>query len=79
MLTWLSPSSLPKPLGPILHRIVFRRDYVSLNPFLSPCDFHTMAVFAAESSRLGLQPLDIEEHLESYHLLMSNELSMRWS
>ncbi|MBV36843.1 MAG: hypothetical protein CMP47_15545, partial [Rickettsiales bacterium] len=35
--------------------------------------------FAAESSRLGLQPLDIEEHLESYHLLMSNELSMRWS
>ncbi|KAK0109667.1 hypothetical protein ONS95_002348 [Cadophora gregata] len=38
-----------------------------------------MAVYVAESSRLGLQTLNIEEHLESYHWLMSNEMSMIWS
>ncbi|KAH7409351.1 GNAT domain-containing protein [Cadophora sp. MPI-SDFR-AT-0126] len=38
-----------------------------------------MVVFAAESDRLCLQTLNVEEHLDSYHLLMSNELSMKWS
>ncbi|KAG4442045.1 hypothetical protein IFR05_002439 [Cadophora sp. M221] len=38
-----------------------------------------MAVYAAESSRLYLQTLSIDDHLESYHRLASNDASMMWS
>ena len=79
MFTWLSPSSLPILATRSPSKHVSSQHYVSFNSYLFSCNIEVMAVFAAESSRLGLQPLDIEEHLESYHWLMSNELSMRWS
>ncbi|KAJ5053994.1 uncharacterized protein L3040_000282 [Drepanopeziza brunnea f. sp. 'multigermtubi'] len=38
-----------------------------------------MHPYVAESSRLYLQELNEEIHLQTYHALMSNEKSMMWS
>ncbi|CAL3969495.1 unnamed protein product [Diplocarpon coronariae] len=38
-----------------------------------------MAIYSAESSRLYLQKLDIEEHLQSYHELIKEPRAMMWS
>jgi hypothetical protein len=38
-----------------------------------------MAKYAAESERLWLQLLSVEEHLDDYHLIVSNEKAMMWS
>ncbi|PVH76269.1 acyl-CoA N-acyltransferase [Cadophora sp. DSE1049] len=38
-----------------------------------------MAVYAAESSRLWLQALNVEEHLQDYFEIMSSPGSMLWS
>lgn len=38
-----------------------------------------MAVYAAESERLWLQSLSVEEHLQDYFEIMSSPGSMLWS
>ena len=39
----------------------------------------SMAVFVAESERLRLQTLNVEEHLQDYFEIMSAPASMFWS
>jgi hypothetical protein len=38
-----------------------------------------MSIYAAESERLWLQSLNIDEHLDDYFEIMSNPKSMEWS
>jgi len=38
-----------------------------------------MPNYFAESERLWLQPLEIEDHLEDLHLITTNSRAMAWS
>jgi hypothetical protein len=38
-----------------------------------------MAKYYAESERLWLQPLNVEDHLEGYHAMASDERIVKWS
>ena len=38
-----------------------------------------MSKYVAESERLWLQPLEVEDHLEDLHLIISDPRVMEWT